>query len=168
MTEHLAFEGTDVFELRTRGGAVYYSDAPFSVIEQAVSSCCQFEVTDRYGALTLLNGGTITAIEKLSAQPVDPRAAIAASGAVADARRLVREGPLSQGLCDDLLEGLAEVGARLCCYAPGAGNPEKWAESTCDCKTMGPCGQSLATTSEMTGCAEVRAAYRAVQARFGR
>jgi len=62
---------------------------------------------------------------------------------------------------------LAEVGAALCCYAPG-GNPEAWPESRCDCKYLKvefwwPVAPRAAM-GEKTGCCEVRHAYRVTQA----
>ena len=73
---------------------------------------------------------------------------------------------------EEQLRQLAEVGASLCCYAPGAGNPERWPTATCDCKFMsqdlavlaafGAGLPSASPTSEITGCAEVRQAWRVV------
>lgn len=65
---------------------------------------------------------------------------------------------------------LAEVGAALCTYMPGAGNPEAWAESRCDCKRLPDLYHVLrreyielgSLTGEMTGCVEVREAWRAM------
>ena len=64
---------------------------------------------------------------------------------------------------------LAEVGAALCCYAPGSGNPDEWPTARCDCKTLPGLFSVLRTehiqlgsTSEMTGCCEVRQAWRAM------
>jgi hypothetical protein len=31
---------------------------------------------------------------------------------------------------------LAEVGAALCCYLPGSGNPDEWPTARCDCKCL--------------------------------
>ena len=68
------------------------------------------------------------------------------------------------------MKRLAEVGAALCCYAPGAGNPDLWPESRCDCKMLPGLFSVLrreyiqlgAFTSEQTGCVEVRQAWRAI------
>lgn len=56
--------------------------------------------------------------------------------------------------CARLAAKVAEVGAALCCYAPGHGNPDVWPTSKCDCK-YGASGRG-----EQTGCAEARALYR--------
>jgi hypothetical protein len=68
------------------------------------------------------------------------------------------------------MQKLAEVGAALCCYLPGAGDPEAWPESRCDCKRLPDLASILrheyiqlgAFTSEKTGCCEVREAWRAL------
>lgn len=54
----------------------------------------------------------------------------------------------------DLAAKVAEIGAALCCYAPGHGDPERWPTSKCDCK-YGATGRG-----EQTGCPEARALYR--------
>lgn len=60
-----------------------------------------------------------------------------------------------------LLADLAAEGASRCCYLPGAGNPELWPASRCDCKFIpGFAGAAKALlTGEHTGCCEMRAAY---------
>lgn len=57
------------------------------------------------------------------------------------------------GVDPALVQKVAEVGAALCCYAPGAGNPDAWPTSRCDCK-FGGSGRG-----EQTGCAEARRIY---------
>jgi hypothetical protein len=57
-------------------------------------------------------------------------------------------------MSDDLKRQVAEVGAALCVYLPGHGNPEKWPSSRCDCK-YGASG-----IGEQNGCAEMRSVYR--------
>jgi hypothetical protein len=54
-----------------------------------------------------------------------------------------------------LLRKVAEVGAALCAYAPGAGDPDLWPSSRCDCK-FGATGGF----TEANGCAEARSIYR--------
>ena len=65
---------------------------------------------------------------------------------------------------------LAEVGAALCCYAPGSGNPDEWPTARCDCKRLpdlfsvlrGEYIQLGGFRGEQTGCCEVREAWRAM------
>ena len=68
---------------------------------------------------------------------------------------------------DEQLRKLAEVGASLCLYLPGAGDPERWPLSRCDCKYL-PVGfdmvDGIYIGREQTGCCEVRHAYRALAA----
>jgi hypothetical protein len=62
------------------------------------------------------------------------------------------------------MRALAEIGSSLCCYLPGAGNPDEWPHARCDCKYL-PVGHELGRTlsgSEQTGCCEVRAAWLAL------
>lgn len=68
----------------------------------------------------------------------------------------------TRGRREQLMEDLAIEGASRCCYLPGAGNPELWPTSTCDCKyRMNFEGAARALrTSEATGCCEIRSAYR--------
>lgn len=61
------------------------------------------------------------------------------------------------------LRKLAEVGAALCAYMPGAGNPDEWPASMCDCKFAGDLYHAPRPGSEVTGCAEVRRAYLVLQ-----
>lgn len=66
------------------------------------------------------------------------------------------------------MQQLAEIGAALCVYMPGANDPEKWPTARCDCKfaskhmpVLAALGAGLpGSTSEITGCAEVRQAWR--------
>ena len=65
---------------------------------------------------------------------------------------------------------VAEIGASLCAYLPGSGNPEAWPTAHCDCKffardlaTLAAYGAGLPggpSMSEQTGCAEMRQAWR--------
>lgn len=68
---------------------------------------------------------------------------------------------------DEQLQKLAEVGASLCTYLPGAGDPEMWPSARCDCKYL-PVGfdmvDGIFIGGEQTGCCEVRHAYRALVA----
>lgn len=59
-----------------------------------------------------------------------------------------------------LLTDIAAEGSARCCYAPGCISPEAWITSTCDCKYVNPIMQPLHPSSEQTGCAEMRAAFR--------
>lgn len=76
---------------------------------------------------------------------------------------------------DDLavqMRKLAEVGAALCVYAPGSGDPDEWPTARCDCKRLPDLYSVLqreytqlgSFTGEMTGCVEVRQAWRALDA----
>jgi hypothetical protein len=56
---------------------------------------------------------------------------------------------------DPVLRAIAEVGALVCCYLPGYGDPEKWPESRCDCKY----GTGPMPDGEATGCPELRDLY---------
>jgi len=83
-------------------------------------------------------------------------------------------------MTDDLaieMRKLAEVGAALCTYMPGSGDPDEWPTARCDCKRLPDLYHVLVReytqlgsfTTEMTGCVEVRQAYRALDAiRTGR
>ena len=74
---------------------------------------------------------------------------------------------------ESLLSALAVEGASRCCYMPGAGNPEAWPTARCDCKYVvrfiGPAAPPAEkyVTSEMTGCCEIRAAYRLLADEIG-
>lgn len=62
------------------------------------------------------------------------------------------------------MRALAHIGASLCTYLPGAGNPDEWPHARCDCKFI-PGFVGAATqlmTSEQTGCCELRAAWQAL------
>jgi hypothetical protein len=69
---------------------------------------------------------------------------------------------------DRQLQRLAEVGASLCCYMPGSGNPTAWPTARCDCKflpadllALVAVGAEIRDVSgEQTGCCEVRQAWR--------
>lgn len=62
------------------------------------------------------------------------------------------------------MRAVAEIGSSLCCYMPGAGNPDEWPHARCDCKYIpGFVGAAkVLMTSEQTGCAEMRAAWWAL------
>ena len=62
-----------------------------------------------------------------------------------------------------LLADLAVEGASRCCYMPGAGNPEAWPKSRCDCKYVRVWLTGFPPTCEETGCCEVRGVYRIVE-----
>ena len=55
---------------------------------------------------------------------------------------------------DELARLAAEIGAALCCYAPGHGDPDAWPTSFCDCKFGG------SGVGEQTGCPEARTLHR--------
>lgn len=57
-------------------------------------------------------------------------------------------------LNEDLAAAVAAIGCKLCAYAPGHGDPEKWPSSRCDCK-FGASGNG-----EQNGCAEMRSVHR--------
>lgn len=73
---------------------------------------------------------------------------------------------------DEQLTKLAEVGAALCTYLPGAGHPDEWPEARCDCKYLPELSSVLwreyselgSFTSETTGCCEVRSTYLTLKA----
>jgi hypothetical protein len=67
-----------------------------------------------------------------------------------------------------LMHDLAIEGASRCCYLPGAGNPEAWTTSTCDCKHRPLIVDLRLGTSEQTGCVEMRAAWRVLAWEVGR
>lgn len=76
---------------------------------------------------------------------------------------------MSQTFYIEQMNKLAEVGAALCCYAPGAGNPDEWPTARCDCKALPGLFSVLRSEiqlgsfkGEMTGCCEVRQAWRAM------
>lgn len=79
---------------------------------------------------------------------------------------------MSNEIHTEQMRKLAEVGAALCCYAPGAGNPEAWPTSRCDCKFLPALFSVLkeeyhqlgSFKDEMTGCCEVRQAWLALKA----
>jgi hypothetical protein len=65
------------------------------------------------------------------------------------------------------MRALAEIGASLCTYLPGAGNADEWPLARCDCKFL-PTGHNLRIamngymSGEQTGCCELRVAWLAL------
>jgi hypothetical protein len=66
------------------------------------------------------------------------------------------------------MEQLAQIGATLCFDPPGAGDPQKWPTARCECRfasrdlsVLVALGMGMSgNASEITGCAEVRQAWR--------
>lgn len=73
------------------------------------------------------------------------------------------DGPLTEQM-----RQLADIGASLCAYLPGAGHPDEWPTARCDCKFAARDINALIKfgagvgggSTEVTGCAEVRQAWR--------